>query len=317
MSDVLAITGPIYLIIAIGYLATRGGLFARSDMRVFGQFVLQLALPALLFRTLASRPVGEVLHWNFLIAYAGGSLALAIGVLLWARRMRGVPTSKAAIMAMGMTCSNSGFIGYPLVLQLLGPQAGVPLAMVLIVENLIMLPLLIALSDMDPQGAGPGQWQRAFAQSVKRLSKNPMIIAIALGVVFALLGWHLPAPAARAVDLFATSCGALALFVIGGSLFGLKREGVQREVAIIAMGKLLLHPVAVVILLILLPPLPLYLRTAAVVMAAVPMLGIYPILAQKSGNDGMAAAAQLVATVLSFGTLTSLVWMLRHGGWGI
>lgn len=50
----LAITGPIYIATALGYVSTRSGLFVRAaDMRVFGQFVIKLALPALLFNALA------------------------------------------------------------------------------------------------------------------------------------------------------------------------------------------------------------------------------------------------------------------------
>ena len=53
MVPILSITAPIYLLILLGYGCVRAGLFARNDMRVLGQFVLRLALPALLFRTLA------------------------------------------------------------------------------------------------------------------------------------------------------------------------------------------------------------------------------------------------------------------------
>ena len=44
MLQILAITSPIYFIIALGFVATRFGLFVRADMRVFGKFVLNLAL---------------------------------------------------------------------------------------------------------------------------------------------------------------------------------------------------------------------------------------------------------------------------------
>ncbi len=37
MLDILAITGPIYFSIAVGYLATRFGLFAKTDRQVFGK----------------------------------------------------------------------------------------------------------------------------------------------------------------------------------------------------------------------------------------------------------------------------------------
>lgn len=66
---------------------------------------------------------------------------------------------------------------------------------------------------------------------------------------------------------------------------------------------------------LLLPPMQRELQVIVVVMAAVPMLGIYPILAQKHGHDTMAAAAQLGTTVASFFTLMALIWGIQKA-WG-
>jgi predicted permease len=77
-------------------------------------------------------------------------------------------------------------------------------------------------------------------------------------------------------------------------------------------GKLFLHPLCVLAAVLLLPPMARELQVAVVLMAAVPMLGIYPILAQKHGHDTMAAAAQMGATVASFFTLTALLWAIKH-----
>ena len=114
------------------------------------------------------------------------------------------------------------------------------------------------------------------------------------------------------MNLFALSCAAISLFVIGGSLAGASARGMARDVGAVAIGQLLLHPLAVLALLWLLTPMARELEVAVVVMAAVPMLGIYPILAQKHGHDTMAAAAQLGTTVASFFTLTALLWWLAR-----
>ena len=53
------------------------------------------------------------------------------------------------------------------------------------------------------------------------------------------------------------------------------------------------------------------LRIAAVVFAAMPMLGVYPILAQKHGHEETTAAALLVTTIASFFTLSALLWGLK------
>ena len=63
---------------------------------------------------------------------------------------------------------------------------------------------------------------------------------------------------------------------------------------------------------LLLPPMQRELQMIVVLMAAVPMLGIYPILAQKYGQDAVAAAAQLGTTVASFFTLTAIIWVAQR-----
>jgi len=84
MLDILAITGPIYLCIAAGFACVRWNVFTKGDMRVFGKFVIQIALPALLFNALASRPLGEVLHWQDWAAVA--LVMVAIASVLWPAR---------------------------------------------------------------------------------------------------------------------------------------------------------------------------------------------------------------------------------------
>ena len=72
----MAITDPIYITILIGYLTTRQGIFAKSDMRVFGKYVINLALPALLFNALSQRKSGEILKLIYVVAYLAGSLII-------------------------------------------------------------------------------------------------------------------------------------------------------------------------------------------------------------------------------------------------
>jgi malonate transporter and related proteins len=313
MLDVLAITGPIYVAILLGFVTTRLGLFSKADMRVFGKFVVNLALPALLFNALSQRRIGEILNGSYLFAYLAGSLA-ALGVgYFWCRRVARLSPTTSTIYVMGMTCSNSGFVGYPILLLTLASAAGVALALNMMVENLVMIPLLLALAERGRGDAG--HWHTALGQALARLAANPMIIGLASGFAFSLLGWTLPEPVARAVNLFAMSSSAISLFVIGGALVGLPMRGMSREVVPIAVGKLLLHPIAVLLAVLALPVLGLpaldpTLRTAAVVMAAVPMLGIYPILAQAYDHEGSSAAAMLVTTVASFFTLSGLLWVL-------
>ncbi len=315
MLDILAITVPIYITIALGFVTTRVGVFAMADMRVFGKFVLNLALPALLFSALSQRQIGEILNGSYLFAYLTGSLAMLGLGYFWCRRLADLSPTASTFYVMGMTCSNSGFVGYPILLLTLAPVAGVALALNLIAENLVVIPLLLALAERGRGDSGP--WHRVVGKLLARLASTPLIIAMAAGLIMSVLQWRLPEPVARTVQLFAMSSSALSLFVIGGTLVGLPMRGMGRQIAPIAFGKLILHPLAVLLVLLALPlpGLPAMdpqMRMAAVLLAAMPMMGIYPILAQAYGQEGFSAPALLVTTAASFFTLSGLLWLLAH-----
>ncbi len=308
--EILGITGPIYLAIALGYLVTQRGLFSRSDMQVFGKFTIQLALPALLFNALSRRSVGEILNWEYLAAYTLATLLVVLGGLLWTRRVQGKPLTLSSVMTMGMACANSGFVGYPvMMLTLGGTVAGVSLALNMVVENLLIIPLLLAVAGSE---GAPSQWRQALVQTLRGLLGNPMIWGIVAGFLVSMSGLHVPEPVSRTINLFSAASGALSLFVIGGSLVGLKPEGLKGTIAQIAFGKLVVHPLVMVLVLWLVPISDPALRMAALLTCAMPMMGIYTILAQRFGHGAISAAAMLVTTVASFFSLSALLWLLRH-----
>ncbi|MEP7102460.1 MAG: AEC family transporter [Burkholderiales bacterium] len=315
MLQTLAITGPIYLVIALGFLAGRYGVFAKADMRVLGTYVVKFALPALIFTALSQRPVGEILNGRYVLDYAVGSLAVMFVAFAWAHWRQRKSLTQSTLIGAGMAGSNSGFVGYPIAVQVIGPAAAaVALALCMVVENLIIIPLTLVLAD---SGAGSGgKWHRVLRQSLARLVRNPIIIAIVAGFGVALLGIPISDVLARTVNMLAMSSAAVSLFVIGGSLFGLQTRGMRRDVSALALGKLLLHPFAVGLMVWLLPPDDAMLRAGAVVFASMPMFGIYPILAQKYGFEGFCAAALLLATVFSFVTISAILLLLGPGlGW--
>jgi len=312
MLDILALTTPIYVLILLGYVLTRLGLFAKAEMRVFGKFVINLALPALLFRALSQRELGEILNLTYLLGYFLGSLAMIGLGYLWFRRFAGQGPTASAIGAMGVSCSNSGYVGYPILLLTLAPVAGVSLALNMVVENLLIIPLLLFLADRERAGAD--KW-RSLARSLARLARNPLILGMLAGLSVPLLGLTLPAPAIRTMDMLAAACSGLALFVVGGTLVGVPLQGFGMRLAPIVLGKLILHPMLVFLAISALPLLGFgaidpTLVMAAVLLAAMPMMGIYPTLAQAYGQEEFSAVALLVTTFASFFTLSGVLWVL-------
>lgn len=310
MDSVLTVTAPIYLLIAAGFAAVRWGWMAPGDMRVLGRFVTQFCVPALLFNALSHNNIDDVLDARYLAAYAGGSLLAFVAVMQVARRLRDRPAAMAALQGLGAAASNSGFVGYPIVQQLIGPSAGVALALGVLVENLIVMPLALALAR--PADGGKGR-REVLADTAIGLVRNPMILAILAGLAASASGLQLPSVLDRTVALAAAAAPPTALFVIGGTLVGLRLEGIRGDLALVVAGKLVLHPLCVLALVWLMPPQEPALRAAAVLFAAMPMMSIYPVLAQRYGHERFCAAALLMATVVSFLSISVLIAALPAG----
>lgn len=307
MLYIISIITPIFLLISTGFAAVRLQILSKADTRALGLFVINFALPFLLFKALSQRSFAEIWNPVYLVAYALGSLAVMLLGIGITRFGRGRSLSASALYGMGMSFSNTSFIGYPVALQLIGPPAAIALALCMIVENVLLIPLTLALAESD-QGSGEKLHVVLF-RSLTRLFRSPLILAIIAGFAAAILRLELPAPVARAVDMLAMASSPVALFVIGGSLVGLQVTSMIGDVVQIMLGKLVLHPLAVLAALMLLPPIDPALQLALLTMASVPMLSIYTILGQRFGHEEVCAAALLVTTAVSFVTLSLILWL--------
>ena len=114
--------------------------------------------------------------------------------------------------------------------------------------------------------------------------------------------------------MFAAASGAVALFVIGGTLVGLRPGGDLPRIAWVTIGKLVLHPVAVALAFLVFTPADPVLRMAGVIAASVPMFSVFPIIGQRYGEQAWCASALLVATVASFVTLSVTMWLVGQPG---
>lgn len=312
MLDILIVTTPIFLLIGLGYGSVRLGYFDAGHLGPLSAFVVRVALPVLMFKSVSQRSFGEVLNLRYLAAYGLGSLATFAAGLAWSRWVRRQPLEAGAVQGLGMSCSNSAFIGLPIVHLLLGTVASLALALCMLIENLIMLPLSLALADSA--GQRHVRFRVAFLHSMLGLRYNSLVMAICVGLVFSALALPLPAPLVRAIDLMAAGSAPAALFYIGGCLVGLPVRQLLADVGVVAVGKLWLHPGLVALAMWLLWPTGGELALAGVLMASMPMMSIYPVIGRQHGQQGFCAAALLAATVASFFTIGVNIWILRASG---
>lgn len=313
MGTIVTIILPIFAIVALGWGTTRGGLFSPTDMRIFGRFVINIALPALLFNALASRDLSEVVNPTYLALYAGASVATMVLGLIWFHKMQGLPLAEAGICTMGISCANSGYFTFPILALALPDVAPVVLAMGMMVENLLLIPLCLVVIAM---GSGEARSKGALALHIGRdLIRRPLMIAMAVGLVWSALALPVPPLLDRLTVMISTASVPLALFVIGGALAGVNPRGDIARASQIAAAKLILHPAMALAALALaaaigLPDLDPAMRASLLVTTAVPMIGVYPIFAQEQGMERLASLAMLLATAASFLTLSLALALL-------
>ncbi|WP_280188100.1 AEC family transporter [Delftia sp. PS-11] len=245
MLSVLLITFPFFALVACGFAATWRGVLPHAAIPGLNAFVLYFALPCMLFRFGAGTPVAQLLDVRVILVYLLCALLMVGAVVALTRRRLG--WNDAAFGALVAAFPNTGFMGVPMLVALLGPQSAGPVIVTMAIDMVVTTSLCIALSRLDVAG-GHGMavaLRKAFAGMVA----NPMPWAIVLGGIASAAGWRLPGPLDRTVAMLAGAASPVALFTIGAVLARSQMNHHERVAARdylpVALAKLLAHPLLV------------------------------------------------------------------------
>ena len=309
MSAILQQTLPFFVLIALGYGAGRAGAFPPPATAALTRFVFFFALPALLFRFASGLALGELWSPTFVAAYLCGSV-LVWALALLAAVLRRVPPAIAAMEAQCAVVGNVGFLGIPMLALLLGEAAVGPVVLVLTID-LFVFGSLIVIAVTAARG---GRVSPALLGRVSMgLLRNPMIVSIALGLLWSASGLPMPGPASEVLTILGAAATPGALFAIGASLAALSAERFAVP-AWLSVCKLALHPAAVAVFALGVFDVEPYAATVMIAASALPVAGNVYILAEHYGvAPGRVSAAILISTVASLGTLTGVIALLSTG----
>lgn len=310
MLAVLSTTAPIFLLIALGFIAVRTRLMPADAIPGLGRLVMYIAMPAMIFSTLTNMKFDQVIDPTYLLVYgAGSALALAAGLGLSKLLFRD-SIDASGVKAIGMAVSNSAFFGFPVLVLVFDDPPTNAFAMALMIENMLILPLALVIIEYGVGRQNGTSLASVWKSVLVRVMKNPLIIAIVAGVLASAIELQLPAVMIKSLSMLSGTAAPVALFVVGGSLVNSSLRGNMSEIGLVVAGKLALHPLMMVLLIWLLPDFDPRLQLAAVLMAAMPMMSIYPIIGGNYGYRNLCASILLVTTVASFATITLTLKLL-------
>ena len=324
MSSVLSIvlvTLPFFALVLCGYIAVQRRLLPLEAIPGLNSFVLFFALPCMLFRFGSGTPLAQLLDASVFFTYLLCALLMVGFTVMFSLNQR-IGWNDAAFGALVAAFPNTGFMGVPLLVALLGPAASGPAIVTIMADLLITNSLCIALSRLD--GAQQQGARTAALQALKGVVSNPMPWAILLGTLFSALDLRLPTALAQTVSLLADAASPVALFTIGAVLARsrlLSASGAPRALRYgdylpVVAFKLLLHPLLVFLVgalaIRLGVPLTYSALTVIVLVAALPSASNVTMLSERFGADtARVGNIILVSTALAFLSFSLVVKLLR------
>ncbi|GAB4383890.1 AEC family transporter [Albidovulum sp.] len=302
-------TLPFFALIGLGWAAGRLRFFPQEATAWLTRFVFYFALSAMLFRFAARLEVSEIFDPAFAAAYLGGSLLVYLTVTLVAF-LRGLPAAEAAVEAQCAVIGNTGFLGVPMLVALLGAAAAGPILLVLSIDLIVFSSLITLIVTGAREGRIRFGTLRLLALG---LLKNPMVVSMAAGLGFSLAGLRLPAPADEFLTILGAAATPGALFAIGASLATRSAERLS-VAAWLSFAKLVLHPLAVAGAALYLFDVAPYAAGVMIAAASLPVAGNVYILAQHFGIAPQRVSASiLISTVASIVTVSVVVGWITAG----
>ena len=300
-------TLPFFALIGVGYGAGRTRFFTAEATAYLTKFVFYFALSAMLFNFSANLSLAEVWDTRLVLAYLCGT-AVVYAIATFVGYLRGLQLEVAAIEAQCAVIGNIGFLGVPMLTLLLGAQAIGPLMLALAVDLIVFASLIVILIT----GSRDGRMSVTILRTVGLgLVKNPMIVAITVGLLWSGFKIPIPAPLGEFVTLLGAAATPCALFAIGASLASKSAERLS-VASWLGFCKLVLHPLFVAIACLVVFNVDAYTATVVISAAALPVAGNVYILAQHYGvAPQRVSAAILVSTALSIVTVSLwIAWLM-------
>lgn len=303
MLSSLLIVLPVFGLIAIGYGLRWSRLVRETTGEGLSDFVFVLAVPCLLFRTLAKADIPAVQPWGYWIAYfVGLAVVWALAMVIASRvfRRRG---PELVVSGYAAAQSNTVFVGVPMILKAYGDAGAVPLGLLLAIH----LPVTMTIATLLVEGRSASPMLL-----LKRLFTHPIILGILLGSAARPFIEILPVQLWTIIDLLAAAAVPCALVSLG---IAMRRYGLESGLGlptVLSGLKLGLHPLIVYLLATKVFDMPAHWSGVAVLFAACPC-GINAYLFAERYKQGVADASSAIALSTMVSLFTTAAWLAWLG----
>ena len=303
MLHILEIVFPVFGLIGIGYGAHVSGLVGTRVGEGLSDYAFSIAIPVLIFKTLAATALPASQPWGYWLAYFGAAgLVWAIGQLI-ALRFFGLPYGASVVAGFTGAQANTVLVGVPLILEAYGSEGAVPLFLLIAIH----LPIMFSVATLLFEGR-----RARWTLIARQLSTHPILLSIVFSAGFHLTGFAIPGTVSAIVDPIASSALPCALIAMG---IALRRYGVRDSFGLastLTVLKLVVHPALVYVLAFHVFSVPPVWAGVAVLFASSPS-GINTYLFAERYKTGIGLSSSTIALSTALSAFSASLWLALLG----
>ncbi len=285
-----------YILIATGYYAYKKKLISDQGSKDLGKILLNIAIPVVIISNFCVERTPEVVRdllSSALISLICMAIAIAVAVFIYHGRNR--------IDEFSAAFSNAGFIGIPLVQSTLGAGAVFYISIMIVLINLLQWTYGVFTITDDKKYI-----------NARMVTKNPIVIAVAIGVVIFALNIRMPAIVSSVFSIISGINSPLAMMVSGVYLAQSDILSMikKKDVYLVSAVRLLLIPLVSILVMKVIPFGSLTLKLAILLAGAAPVGSNVAIFAAQYGKDYKRGIENVcVSTLLCIISLPLIVYI--------
>jgi hypothetical protein len=305
---------PFILLALLGFFLKRKGIINDNFVTYGNKVIFYFGIPATIFNHIHKADLSTVfdmwfLVWNalFLVAFFGVTWILSV---VFMKDKKSIPPYVNSAYR-----SSLSVVAPPLFVLMFIDAAdpnilpkGILTVSALLILSYATASVMFAVHD-------PVARKKGVLGVLLAIAKNPIVIGVAIGLLFNILGWTLPTFAANTVNSLAGIVKPLAMICVGGNLAFHGFNQKFKYVVSASLVKLFVMPIVAVIVA--------YLfgfrggdLTIIMIVNAVPMaVGAYAMQAELGGDTYIGASTLMITMTLSAFTLTLFIFLFRVFGW--
>ena len=282
------------LLVLVGIFLSRRGFLSEQGSKDLGAILLRVVIPCVIIKSYITEYSAErlaQLGYSALLALVGYILAMAAAWLIFGKRKR--------IENFAAAFCNAGFIGIPLVQAVIGSEGVFYVAASIALLNLFQWTYGVYIMT-----------DRRDSISVKTILKNPVVIAIVIGIALFITRLPVPNIVTSTLGYIAGMNTPVAMILLGTYMarLPLRQILLDRRAYLCVLVRLAVIPALVLLVFWLLPvPYPAV-KLAAFLAAVTPVGANICVFAQQNGCDyELSVVTVCLSTILSVATVPLFV----------